>query len=69
MHICALRTNKVGLPTRPDNWLPFDPIQTGKLRTEHQYKKSVARASVHRRLKESIEVVGHAQGGVVYASH
>lgn len=30
MHICALRTDKVGLPTRPDNPVRFDPIETTK---------------------------------------
>ncbi len=69
MHICTLRTNKVGLPTRPDNRLPFDPIPTGKMRTDHQDKKSVACVSVHRRIKKAIGLVLQAQSGMANASH
>jgi hypothetical protein len=46
------------------------PTYSNKERTtKHRYKNSGVRVSVHRRLKESIDVVGHQQGGVVYASH
>jgi hypothetical protein len=54
MHVCALRNDKVGLPTRPDNRVRFDPAQTTKRRMKHWYKNSGVLVSVHRRLKESI---------------
>ncbi len=60
MPICAVGTEKVGVPTSPDNRVPFDPIQTTKQRMEHRYKNSGVRVSVHRRLNESIDVVGQA---------
>jgi hypothetical protein len=38
MHTCALRTDKVGLPTRPGNPVRFDAGM------EHPYKNSGVRA-------------------------
>ncbi len=69
MPICALRTESVGVPTTPDNRVPFDPIQLTRPGTEHQYKNSGVRASVYRRLNELIDVVGEAQSGAVCALH
>jgi hypothetical protein len=63
MPICALRTECVGVPTTPGKRVPFDRIQLTRRGTEHQYKNSGARASVHRRVKELIDVVGEAPSG------
>jgi hypothetical protein len=43
MHIWALRTDDVGLPTRSDNRVRFEPKSTTTLGTEYQYKNSVTR--------------------------
>ena len=63
MPICALRTECVGVPTTPGDQVLSDGIQLTSRGTEHQYKNSGARASVHRRVKESIDVVGEAPSG------
>ena len=67
-HLCV--ANSESRSTDKARQLGAAPTYSNKERTtKHRYKNSGVRVSVHRRLKESIDVVGRQKGGVVYASH